>query len=52
MKMNILTEFNYTNDYNYTEPYVVFCSNGFFTRLFDNTGFDINVKHIEDIFTK
>ena len=46
MEMIPLTQFDYTNQYNYTESYVVFRSNGFFTRLFDATGFDIQVKTI------
>lgn len=37
MKIEKLCEFNYTNDYGYTEPYVVYKSNGFFTRLHTNT---------------
>lgn len=34
----------YTNEYGYTEEYLVFISNGYFTRLYDGVGFDIKVK--------
>lgn len=42
--MEIMTEFNYTNIYGYTEDYVIFKSNGFFTRLYDDTKFTINIR--------
>ena len=44
MKMEFMGEFNYTNDYGYTEPYMMWKTNGFFTRLFDNYGFDIRIR--------
>ena len=34
----------YTNQYGYQEEYMIFISNGYFTRLYDNIGFDIKVK--------
>lgn len=43
-EMELLGEFNYTNSSGYTEDYVVFKSNGFFTRLYDDTEFTINVR--------
>lgn len=42
--MEKLAEINYTNKYGYTEPYVIFKANGFFTRLYDNTPLTISVK--------
>ena len=34
----------YTNDYGYTCEYMIYISNGYFTRLYDGIGFDIKVK--------
>ena len=34
----------FTNDYGYTETYMVWKTNGYFTRLFDNFGIDIHIK--------
>ena len=34
----------YTNEYGYTEEYMIYISNGYFTRLYDNIGFDIKVR--------
>ena len=34
----------YTNEYGYEEEYMIFISNGYFTKLYDNIGFDIKVK--------
>ena len=34
----------YTNQYGYQEEYMIFISNGYFTRLYDNIGFNIKVK--------
>lgn len=42
--MEPMGEFQYTNDYGYTEPYLMWKTNGFFTRLFENYGFDIHIK--------
>ena len=43
-EMEVLKEFDYTNDSGYTEPYVIYKSNGFFTRLYDNTKFNIIIR--------
>ena len=53
-KMEVFTEFNYTNDSGYTEPYVVYKSNGYFTRLYDETKFNINIRGeiITNMFSK
>ena len=42
--MEVLTEFKYTNIFGYVEDYVIFKSNGYFTRLYDNTKFSIYVR--------
>ena len=34
----------YINEYGYEEEYMIFISNGYFTRLYDNIGFNIKVK--------
>lgn len=36
--------FNFTNDAGFTEEYVIYKSNGYFTRLFDDTKFSIYVR--------
>jgi hypothetical protein len=46
--MIYLGEFDYTNDSGYTEPYVVWRSNGFFTRKYDDYEFDLKVTTNED----
>ena len=43
-KMEVLREFKYTNIFGYVEDYVIFKSNGYFTRLYDNTKFSIYVR--------
>lgn len=52
MKMIVISEFDYVNDYGYTETYVVFRSNGFFSRLFDDTKFNIECKSKTDLNLK
>lgn len=44
MKMVFLGEFEYTNEYGYSEQYVAFRTNGFFTRKYDATKFNIYVR--------
>ena len=44
MKMDYMGECKYTNDYGYTEPYMVWKTNGYFTRLKDLTGLDMLIK--------
>ena len=44
MKMEFMGECVFTNDFGYTERYCVWKTNGFFTRLFDNYGFDITIR--------
>ena len=44
MKMEYMGEFPYTNQHGYTTTYVMWKTNGFFTRLFDNYGFNIHIK--------
>ena len=34
----------YTNNYRYSCEYMIYLSNGYFTRLYDNIGFNIKVK--------
>lgn len=43
-KMEKMVEFKYTNVFGYTEDYVIFKSNGYFTRLYDNTKFSIHIR--------
>lgn len=43
-QMELMTEFNFTNQYGYTEKYRIYKSNGFFTRLYEETKFSILVK--------
>lgn len=45
MKMVYMGEFKYTNHSGYTEWYCMWRSNGFFTRLFDEYGFHINIRY-------
>ena len=45
MEMIYLGEYDYTNSKNYTEKYCIWKSNGYFTRLFNNYGFNINIKY-------
>lgn len=44
MEMNYLGEFMYTNAYGYSELYMVWKSNGFFTRRFEDYKFHIRVR--------
>ena len=44
MKMEYMGEFPYTNEHGYTTTYVMWKTNGFFTRLFEGYGFDIRIK--------
>jgi hypothetical protein len=46
MNMQYLGETDYTNEYGYTERYVIWRSNGYFTRIQENYGIDIKVKNI------
>ena len=48
MRMIYLGEFEYENSSGYTETYCVWRSNGFFTRLFDEYGFNIKVRYKND----
>ena len=43
-EMKKLEPVMYTNQYGYTEEYIVFITNGYFTRLYDNIGFDIKIR--------
>ena len=43
-----LGEFYYTNQYGYTELYVAWRSNGFFTRCYDDYEFEIKVININE----
>ena len=44
MGMIYMGEADYTNDYGYTERYMMWRTNGFFTRLFENYPMDIHIK--------
>ena len=44
MEMEYMGECFFTNQYGYTEPYMVWKTNGYFTRLFENYGIDISIK--------
>ena len=44
MTMEFMDSFYYTNAYGYVEEYCMWRSNGFFTRLFDDYGFEIIIK--------
>ena len=43
-KMEYFTECDFINKYGYSEKYVIFKSNGFFTRLYEDTKFELYVK--------
>lgn len=45
MSMTYFGEFEYTNNSGYTETYCLWRSNGFFTRLFEDYGFHIEVRY-------
>lgn len=44
MHMEFMGEFPYKNEYGYTTTFVMWKTNGFFTRLFETYGFDIHIK--------
>lgn len=44
MKMEFIGECNFTNQFGYTEPYMVWKTNGYFTRLQDGYGIDIGIQ--------
>lgn len=44
MSMVYLGEFEYVNEYNHSEKYIAFRTNGFFTRNYDSTKFNIYVR--------
>jgi len=44
MKMEYMGECMFTNNYGYSERYMVWRTNGYFTRLIDNYGIDIGIK--------
>ena len=52
-EMIYLGEFEYTNPSGYTEPYMLWRTNGFFTRKYDDYGFNIDIypeyEDIEDL---
>ena len=45
MNMIYLGEYNYTNSSGYTESYCIWRSNGYFTRLFNNYKFKIQIRY-------
>ena len=47
-KLEKFKEFNYVNYQGYTEPYVIFKSNGFFVKLKDNTKIRISMRVNDD----
>ena len=47
-KMVFMGEFEYTNPSGYTETYVMWKSNGFFTRKYDDYEFKMHIKSEED----
>lgn len=47
-KMEYLDEFEYTNPSGYTETYVIWKTNGFFTRKYDDYEFKMSIKSEED----
>lgn len=46
--MEWIGEVNYTNGSGYTETYVVWMSNGYFTRKYGDYGFNVSIKSIEN----
>ena len=46
--MEFMEEFEYTNPSGYTETYVMWKTNGFFTRKYDDYEFEMSVKSEED----
>ena len=47
-KMEFMGEFEYTNPSGYTETYVMWKTNGFFTRKYDDYEFNMSIKSEED----
>jgi hypothetical protein len=47
-KMEFMGEFEYTNPSGYTETYVMWKTNGFFTRKYDDYEFSMSIKTEED----
>lgn len=47
-KMEFMDEFEYTNPSGYTETYVMWKTNGFFTRKYDDYEFKMSIKSEED----
>ena len=47
-KMVYMGEFEYTNPSGYTEPYVIWKTNGFFTRKYDDYEFDMKIVSEDD----
>ena len=47
-KMEFMEEFEYTNPSGYTETYVIWKTNGFFTRKYDDYEFKMSIKSEED----
>lgn len=47
-KLEEFKEFDFINKYGYSEPYLIFKSNGFFIKLNDNNSVNIHVKLIND----
>lgn len=47
-KMEFMDEFEYTNPSGYTETYVIWKTNGFFTRKYDDYEFKMSVKSEDD----
>ena len=57
-KMEYMGQLNYTNSSGYTEPYCVWKSNGFFSRLYDEYEFEFHIRdntentlEIQTVFT-
>jgi len=47
-KMIYLGEINFTNRSGYTEPYMIWRSNGFFTRKYDDYNFKMQILSVKD----
>ena len=46
--MELMDEFEYTNKYGYTETYVMWKTNGFFTRKYDDYKFKMSIMTEEE----
>ena len=46
--MDFMEEFEYTNPSGYTETYVIWKSNGFFTRKYDDYEFEMSIKNVDE----